>query len=43
MACQAKALFKKWLRFEESKWGEKSVETVTRKGKEYVEAKRRSE
>ncbi|RPA89371.1 nucleic acid-binding protein [Choiromyces venosus 120613-1] len=37
---QAKALFKKWLEFEKSKGDEKSVETVTRKAKEYVEAKK---
>ena len=37
---QAKALFKKWLGFEKSKGDEKSVETVTRKAKEYVEAKK---
>ena len=37
---QAKALFKKWLGFEKSKGDEKSIETVTRKAKEYVEAKK---
>jgi len=39
-ARQAKALFKKWLEFEKSKGDEKSVETVTRKAREYVEAKK---
>ncbi|KAG0135944.1 hypothetical protein HOY82DRAFT_479619 [Tuber indicum] len=37
---QAKALFKKWLEFEKSKGDKKSTETVTRKAKEYVEAKK---
>ncbi|CUS13120.1 unnamed protein product [Tuber aestivum] len=37
---QAKALFKKWLEFEKSKGDEKSTETVTRRAKEYVEAKK---
>ncbi|PWW72721.1 nucleic acid-binding protein [Tuber magnatum] len=37
---QAKALFKKWLEFEKSKGDEKSTEIVTRKAKEYVEAKK---
>ena len=37
---QAKALFKKWLGFEKSKGDKKSVSTVTRKAKEYFEAKK---